>query len=426
MKNNVKKNIAGRADINNRQYLFQVVPFRGPVLKMGKGSFVYDTSGRKFLDMMSGQFSLVFGHSLPEFNDLISSQLDKIIHTSTAHLTEEVLTAVSDMASITGEPLTKTVFLSTGAEAVECALRYAKFFTKKKGIAAISAGYHGLTLAAQSLSFSGQYAVPPVSFSYHLPIPNHVTGGKKLFRQVEDCLDESRRLLNRYKDGMAAIIAEPVISVGGMIFPPKDYFLGLRKLADEAEALLIFDECQTGLARTGKWFAYQHYGIVPDILVTAKAAGLGLPVSAVTFNWKIAAAVEGKYIHFSSHQNDPLGAVVFSFLVSYIKKNGIMDKIKNSGDYLLLRLVELSREENWLIHPRGLGLMLGFDLPEKVFCGGRNPGEELTSCLEKNGVIIQAVRKGKTFRILPSYLISHDEIDLFINALKKSFRQIKR
>lgn len=413
-----------------KKYLFWIGPFRKIIIKAGKGSFVEDFNGQKYLDMMSGQFCLALGHCNPVFNKLIIKQLSKIIHTNTLTLTEEILMASKKLAELTNYRLSKTLFLSTGAEAVEAALRYAKIFTKKEGIVAVDSGYHGLTLATQSISMGGKYAMPKVPSSVIIPTPDFIHNKNKhqnINDFVKKIIAKSYNILKKYKGKIAAFIIEPVISVGGMIFPPKKYFNDLLSIVKEHKALLIFDECQTSFGRTGTWFGYQNYDIIPDILVFSKIAGLGLPVSGIILKEEIAKEIEGKSVHFSSHQNDPLSGAIVSFVVEYIKKNNLLKKIKQKGDYLLKKLTKLSRKEKFIQNPRGLGLMLGFDLPPEIFKNGMiNPGQELINILEKKGIMIQVIRQGKTVRILPNFLISYEEIDFFIKKLEEGIKELKR
>lgn len=378
--------------------------------------------------MMSGQFCLAFGHSYKPFNDVVKKQLTQIIHTNTLTLTEEVGRATAALASIVHPSLTKSILLSTGAEAVECAIRYAKFCTKKDGIVGIQAGYHGLTLATQSISSGGTYATPRIPYSYSIPTPDvhELSPHDTPESVVNRCLEQTRAQLASERGKIAAFVVEPVISVGGMFFPPAAYFQGLKAIAQEHEALFIFDECQTGLGRTGTWFGYEHTGVIPDILVVAKIAGNGLPVSTVTMSREIAGLIEEKFIHFSSHQNDALSAAVLEFVIEHMKQQNTLAGINEQGEYLLTRLDHLSRQEPWIERPRGLGLMIGFDLPAQLFTRGNNPGQDLILHMEERGVFIQAIRRGRTFRILPSYLINRREIDKFISVLDKSFRALRR
>ncbi len=410
----------------NKKNVFWIVPYREPVLSRGEGAWVEDTHGKRYLDLMSGQFSLPLGHSHPEHVQMLHTQAKKLLHTSTAYLSDDFLLGVEALNSITHSSLSKFTFLSTGAEAVEFALRYAKVFTKKEGVAALTHGYHGLTLQAQSLSMSGQYARPMVQGSHHLPTPTQelLMDHKAAKAHVADVIESSQRALKSAKGSLAALIVEPTISVGGMIFPPKGYFQGLQEIAHEHEALLVFDECQTGLGRTGKWFGYEDTGVVPDILVLAKGAGLGLPTSAVVMKKDIAEELEGNILHYSSHQNDPISGVSLAFLIEYVQKNNLLTHVTDMGVYLVEGLYKVAKKFPILKNPRGKGLMVAFDLSDACFTSTINSGQHLISLLEKNGVLIQTVRRGRTFRVLPAYTIKKNEVDFFLQALEKSLEEL--
>lgn len=410
-----------------KPYLFYLTPFNKPILRKGEGTWVEDVDGNRYLDLMSGQFSLPLGHAKKEFVEFLKTQAENILHTNNYYLTLEVLKGAKEVASLTSGDLKKVTFLSTGAEAIEFAIRHAKFYTQKEGIVSLTKGYHGLTLATQSISNEGIYAKPIVPKSYHIPVPDFInkSQGMDLEKYIDLVLEKSKKLLEEYKGQIAAFVLEPVISVGGMIFPPKKYFQGISKLIKEHNALLIFDECQTGLGRTGKWFGYEHFAILPDILVLAKSAGLGLPTSIVVMRDEIAAKLEGKIMHFSSHQNDPISGASVSFLINYIKQHLLLEKINKKGNYFINELIKLSKECPLLKNPRGLGLMIGFDLPKELFSDNFNPGKELSMLLEENGVLIQAVQRGHTFRVLPSYEISNEEIDYFTDVLKKCMKLLE-
>lgn len=398
------------------KYIFRLTPFHKPVMRKGKGVWLEDVDGNKYLDLMSGQFSLPFGHSQESFVELLNLKARKILHTNDYFLSEEVLFGAKELATITDKSLKKITFLSTGAEAIEFAIRHAKFYTGKEGVVSLTRGYHGLTLAAQSITNEGLYAKPMVPMSYHLPTPSFYEDDENF--DLDRYFNSVKKNLVSLKGKISAFVFEPVISVGGMIFPPKEFFVRLKKIAEEHEALFIFDECQTGFGRTGKWFGYEHMGVVPDILVLAKVAGIGFPTSIVVMKNDIATALEGKIMHFSSHQNDPISGATVEFLIQYMKKNNTLDTIIKVGSYLLQALTELSKEQLLLRYPRGLGFMVGFNLPEEIFKRDYNPGHELMNLLEENGILVQATRKGRVFRILPSYEITEQEIDVFTNTLK--------
>jgi len=421
-----KTPISEQMHADYKKYILNVAPFRVPIFDNGRGVHVTDLDGNTYLDLMSGQFCLPFGHAYEPFAKMISQQLRRLIHTNTLSLTTETLKGVKELASLSDNSLNKSILLSTGAEAVEAAIRFAKICTKKEGVVGISDGYHGLTLATQSISSGGIYAKPRVSQTYSIPTPHSSRSVDDNGIATIDYIQQAKQLLSDKKGTIAAFVVEPVISVGGMIFPHSSYFHELSKLAKDHEALLIFDECQTGLGRTGTWFGYQHYGVIPDVLVLAKIAGGGIPVSAVMVTDEVAAQIENVTVHFSSHQNDPLSGAILEFIISHMKSKKTLENVNKMGEYFLEQLISVSKTNPIIQNPRGLGLMLGFDLPSEYFIKGHNPGQELISLLEDRGVIIQAIRRGQTFRILPSYTIRQSDIDLFIEKLLSSITILKK
>lgn len=399
----------------DKEYLFTAVPYNSFILTKGEGTWVYDEQGRKYLDLNAGQFCLCFGHNDPGLQQVVLSQMKKIYHTNTATLTPEVLQAARDMAGITGGELTKTIFLSTGSEANECALRYARFATGKAGVIAFKNGYHGLTLGSQHLTMGGIWAQPR---------DERYNGYLEDF-DVQSLRSAIERILQAKNGNVCAVMVEPVLGVGGVLLPSKEFFRRLREICTEKGLLLIFDECQTGFGRTGEWFAYQRLGVEPDILVCAKSMGGGMPVSSVTFNKRLAQRLEGKYIHFSSHQNDPLACAVVSYIIDTMKKNRCLEHNREMGDYLLAELKKLAAAHPLLREPRGMGLMLGFDFPDEALAADPGLTRRFLTRLQEEGVLLQAIRRGKTFRLSPSFIITREEIDFLISKLDKVLAELE-
>lgn len=410
------------------KYLFGATEFSNAIIEYGKGSFVWDTEGKRYLDLNCGQFCTVFGHAYEPLNEVVVNQIKKITHTNTMQLSTSVMEAAKLMAEINDQQLSKTIFLSTGAEANECALRYVKFITGKEKVLYLEQGYHGLTLATQSITMGGEWARPKVQGSIGVMTPDmpYRPEGMSESEFIEICIKDIEDKIEKNRGEIAAFFVEPILGAGGMVILPKAYLEAVRKICDENDIVLIFDECQTGFGRTGEWFAYQHYNVVPDILVCAKAMGAGFPVSSVTFKRELAARIEGKISHFSSHQNDPLACEIVCFVINTIKNNKVLEGNKEKGKYILERLKEIEKESKILTFPRGIGLMMAFDINIKYLGDNRETTRALIKSLEKDGVILQAIKKGVTFRILPNYLTSYEEIDYFIETLKKNILDIEK
>jgi 4-aminobutyrate aminotransferase-like enzyme len=396
------------------QYVFQITEFVTPILDHADGCFVFDMDGNKYLDLNSGQFCACLGHNNIEFRKTVYDQLGKIYHTNTAALSPEVFFAARSVAEVMGGDLKKTIFLSTGSEANECALRYARFITGRNVIVGINKGYHGLTLGSQTLSMSGIWARPRDENNFFI-----------------DCEDKDpeqtiKNFVDQTHNDIAAIIIEPIIAVGGMIYLTRKFLRALRQACDKYKILLIFDECQTGFGRTGSWFAFQYFGVYPDIIVCAKSMGLGIAVSSVTFAENIAREIEGRITHFSSHQNDPLSCAITSFLIETIKKENFLEEIDKKGRYFLDQLTYISTRHPLLIDPRGIGLMLAFDFEHKRVSDHPEISKKFLKDIESRGVLLQAVRRGRTFRLLPAYIIKMQEIDFFLTQLEDSLSSIEK
>lgn len=409
-----------------KDYLFNATPYIAPILDFGRGSFVWDVDGNKYLDLNSGQFCLSFGHDYEPFFNVVLKQMKRIYHTNTSTLTPEVYFAARDMAEIMGGELCKTFFLSTGSEANECALRYAQFATHRNVILCLDIGYHGLTLGSQAATMGGKWAMPHIPSFISVSTPDFIHSRTELSEEdfVDTKIIELKKLFADKGDSIAAFILEPIIGVGGMVQIPEKYLMEARALCDEYGALLIFDECQCGFARSGDWFVFQQANVQPDIVTTAKAMGMGLAVSAVTFSKTVAQQVEGKLIHFSSHQNDPVSSAIVSFVINEIKRLNILKRNRENGLYLLSRIQEICGQVDFLVNPRGVGLMCAFDIDDQVITEYRDFSSRFISQLLRNGILIQSIRQGRTFRIMPSYLTDHDEIDFIKDMVIMSAKEM--
>lgn len=390
-------------------YLIPVMPFVEKQISYGKGSYLYDIGGKKYLDLNAGQFCAVLGHSNEAVLDAIYSKINKLIHTSTNLISSEVVQCSRNIHRISGDMVASCLLLSTGAEVIEFCLRYAKHIQNKDGIICFDKGYHGLTLGAQSVTFSGIHARPHVKNVYPVPIPNNET--------LELTLAHLEKILQ--SNEIAAILLEPIVSVGGMLFPPAEWFHGVRELCDQYRTLLILDECQTGFGRTGNWFAYQTYGFVPDMVATAKGIGLGFPVALAMFRNTLLPPPSHSYsmTHYSSHQNDSFAASVINAGLDYIEKNNLLSDITRNGAYFLRQLANLTEVNCHVTNARGCGLMLGVDLYFESTKDYRHIYKKLNEKMLERGVIIQGTNGGRTLRFLPDYLIKSTYIDYAIEVL---------
>lgn len=402
----------------SRDTVIPVLNYRKPILKSGKGSVVRDTDGKEYLDLNSGQFCSIFGHSYPGFQEVFENILNGIQDTDTSTLSEPVITATTKLQEISGNMRARSLLLSTGAEANECALKYAKFLKKRDGIVAFSLGYHGLTHGTAGYSMSRDRIRPRMEKSYVITTPKSFPD--EIDYEAEDLsIKELANLIDLYGSDIAAVILEPIVSGGGFYFPSASFFHSVIKLCRDNDILFILDECQTGIARTGDWFYFQKLDIIPDIVVTAKALGGGFPVSAVMMNSNTIGDDQFQMQYFSSHQNEPFAGSIVSFVIGEIERLNLLNSNSSKGAILRKSLEEVDIEEACISNIRGIGMMNAFDLviPEKY------PSIQfgdifIQNCLEQ-GLLLQHCNFGKTVRLLPNYMISEKDIDRLTSSLKK-------
>ena len=391
-------------------YLIPIIPFHEQVLSLGKGSYVYDVHGKKYLDLNSGQFCTILGHSNEELAECVKSSALMLVHTSSGMVSDAAIAASFKLNRISGDMDARSITLSTGAEAVEFAIRYAKHITRKNGLICFNKGYHGLTLGTQSITFGGRYALPLVNDVFSMAVPE---GG-----DYSDNIDEFELIVRKYKDTVAAVVVEPIVSVGGMIFPDDEYFRAVFSICKANDILFILDESQTGFGRTGKWFCYQHIGIVPDMVICSKGIGLGFPVAVVLFSEVLCQKSQITMTHYSSHQNDPFAANIINFGIDYIEKNRLLESNSEKGVLFLDKLQELCDCNELFVNPRGRGMMLGVDL----FVDGIDDYRALYSRVYNEtadkGLLIQGTDGGRVLRFLPDYLISEEAMDFCIEVLR--------
>jgi len=407
------------------RFLIPVQPFMDNVIVRSEGSWLIDADGNRILDLASGQFCTILGHNHPAIVKRVTDELQNVLHTGSQYVTESVLRAARQVAEIAPAALENVIFLSTGSEANEFAIRVAKSYTDRTGVVGFDRGYYGITLATRSLSSisSGHLdASPTVPETFQLLSPAQGHCAVRIDCRTCDlsCLDTSIRLLGHRSDNVAAIIVETVVSAGGMIFPTPEYFAQVRAWADEIGALLIVDEAQTGFGRCGKWFDCENLGLRPDILVFSKTSGNGYPVAGVLISRQITERLLDRgFHHLSSHQNDPLAAAAVSAVIDTIRQESYLDVARDIGAYFIEKLRGLEREHAIVAGVRGRGLMLAFELVESK--ESLKPAADLLvpfvlSCKER-GVHLTFTYHEGAIRIIPGITLTRDEIDFALGVM---------
>lgn len=407
-------------------YVLMAMPYADEVLVEGRGCTVRDADGKVLLDLASGMFCCVLGHNDPKFIERIIEQIREQLHTGTQFLSPAVLEASYKLAQVVPRPLQKSIFFSTGTEANEFAFRVAKAYTGRTGIMGLSRGYYGTSLATKScsslFSHSLKDSLPTVPESFRLPITSQCA---TCFSGVTSscgfpCLHSVESWINDWSN-VAAVIVEPVLSAGGMLFPPPEYLTLLKKMVTEHGALFIVDEAQTGFGRTGKWFAIEHHGVVPDILTLSKSVGNGFPVAAVITTAEIADKVVGDGLwNLSSHQSDPVAAAAVSAVIDIVTEEKLLSRAQESGEYFTDRLRNLAIKQPALMNVRGQGLMIGFDiLPHDPEFGSAVANRFMYAC-RRRGVHLTYGYGSINVRIIPPLVITRSEIDFAIEVIEAS------
>jgi 2,2-dialkylglycine decarboxylase (pyruvate) len=402
--------------------------FAPVIIEHARGSYIYDAEGRAILDFTSGQMSAILGHSHPEIVEAVTHSAGHLAHLFSGMLSWPVVRLAETMAEILPEPLSRSIFLSTGAESNEAAIRLAKLVTGGHEIVAFAQSWHGMTGAAASATYAhgrrGYGPAQPGSFAIPAPNSYRPAFGDPAHYDWKAELDYGFDLVDRQSTGgLAAFIAEPILSSGGLLDLPEGYLAALKSHCERRGMLLILDEAQTGLCRTGSMFAFERDGIVPDILTLSKTLGAGLPLSATVTSPAIEeAAYEKGFLFYTTHVNDPLPAVVGLKVIEILLRDRMAERVRVAGARLEDGLQAIMQRHPNVGDVRGRGLLLGLEIVKDR--ESREPdherGDRITAkCLEL-GLSMNVVRlpgMGGVFRIAPPLTVSDDEIDLGLSIL---------
>lgn len=407
--------------------------FERRMIDRAAGSFVYDTAGEPILDFTSGQMSALLGHSHPDIVDTVREQIGRLDHLFSGMLSPPVVELSKRLGSMIPK-LEKVLLLSTGGESNEAAIRIAKLVTGKHEIVAFSKSWHGMTgLAAAATYSAGRRGYGPASVgSFAIPAPNayrprftHADGSHDWKTELDDAF---ALIDSQSTGGLAAFIAEPILSSGGLIELPAGYLAALREKCDEREMLLILDEAQTGVGRTGHMFAFQRDGVTPDILTLSKGLGAGLPLSAVLTSRKIEeTAYQRGFLFLTTHVSDPLPAKVGLTVIDVIERDGLVKRARISGARLRAGLGALQQRFSCIGDVRGRGLLLGIEIVKDrasrtpdLEMSDRIAAEAMTRGLSMN--IVKVPEMGAVFRVAPPLTISDDEIDAGLEIMEQAFK----
>ena len=406
------------------------------VVESGKGCIVKDVDGNEFIDFNSGLVCLNVGHNHPKVVSAIKSQCDRFLHYSnTDFYYEEVVDLADRLAHITpGSPEKKVFFGNSGAEAIEAAVKLAKWHSRRQLFIAFISAFHGRTVGA--LSFTSSKPTQRRSFFPLMPGVTHVPYGycyrcpyKLTFPECHywcvDFIDEY--VLQKYipPEDTAAILVEPVQGEGGYVVHPPEYHQRLKKLADKYGLLFIDDEVQSGMGRTGKWFAIEHWGVEPDIICTSKALASGLPLGACIAKAKVMDWVPGS--HASTFGGNPLSCVAASAVIDVIKEEKLLENATKQGAYIMKRLNELKEKNEIVGDVRGKGLMVGMEIVEDKESKKPAPQKvtEIMMRSWKRGVNVISCG-ASTIRIAPPLIITKELVDSALDIIEDTVRQVEK
>ncbi len=406
--------------------------FTPEIIARAAGSYLWTESGRKLLDFTSGQMSAILGHSHPEIVATVQKSVATLDHLFSGMLSRPVVDLARRLADSLPDPLEKVLLLTTGAESNEAALRLAKLVTGRFETVSFSGSWHGMTQGAAGATYSsGRNGYGPVApGNFAIPTPNPYRpdfvdeGGALDWRRQ---LDHSFAMIDAQSVGsLAACLVEPILSSAGIIEPPVGYLAALQGKCRERGMLLILDEAQTGLCRTGDWYAFQRDGVVPDILTLSKTLGAGLPLAAVITTAEIEqTARERGFLFYTTHVSDPLVAAVGNTVLDVLEREEMAAQAASKGQLLRDGLLDIRSRHPLVGDVRGRGLLQGVELvlDRATKQGSDTLGADVTRrCLELglHMNVVQLRGMGGTFRIAPPLTSSADELGLGLEILDQA------
>ena len=373
------------------------------VLDHGDGVHLYDMDGKEYLDFCAGIAVFALGYNNQRYNDALKAQIDKLIHTSNYYYNVPAIEAARKMKEVSG--MDRVFFTNSGAESIEGAIKaarkyaYLKDGTTDHEIIAMEHSFHGRTMGALSVTGNPKYreAFEPMI-------------GNIRFAKMNDF----ESVLSQVTDKTCAILFETVQGEGG-IYPAEEEFMKkVKALCEEKDILLILDEIQCGMGRTGYMYAWQKYGVKPDIMTTAKALGCGVPVGAFLMTEKVAQHSLTSGDHGTTYGGNPLAAAAINVVLDLFRENHIIDNVQKTGAYLEEKLNGLAEKYDVIETRRGIGMMQGLVFKVPV-------GPVINKALEKGLILINA--GSDIIRFVPPLVITKEDVDQMIGILTESIEE---
>lgn len=372
----------------------------------GEGAYLYDSNQQQYLDALSGIAVCGLGHAHPAITKTISEQAAKLLHTSNLYQIEKQQTLADQLCEISG--LSRVFFSNSGAEANEAAIKIARLYghnnnIKNPNIIVMENSFHGRTMA--TLSATGNRKVQA---GFEPLVQGFVRAPYNNIEAINNIADNN--------NDVVAILVEPIQGEGGVNIPEQNYLNQLREICDQNNWLLMLDEIQTGMGRTGEWFAFQHNKILPDVMTLAKALGNGVPIGACLANEK-AGEVLRVGNHGSTFGGNPLMCATASTVINTIQSEGLISNARQMGDYLLKSFNEKLGALDGVRDIRGQGLMIGIELdPEQLTENLKHECARLVKLALEKKLLIN-VTAGNVIRLLPPLILNQQQADTIVNTV---------
>lgn len=362
------------------------------VMARGEGCWLWDTQGRRYLDLTAAQGVAMLGHSHPVLSEAIANQAHTLISCPNFFYQETRARFVDKLASVLPGHLQHVFLANSGAEAIDGAIKFARLATGRTGLVAAMRSFHGRSVGAVSLTWEPKYRKPfePLLEVTHVPYNN------------------LEKLAEAVTEATACVVLEVVQGEGGVNIGDAAYLQGAQQLCRERGALLVLDEIQTGFGRTGRWFGFEHHGLEPDIICLAKGLGAGFPMGAIAYTEQVQAALYAG-AHGTTFGGNPLACAAGLAAIQVYQEDRLIEQAESRGRFLLDRLNTLLQNRTIVREIRGVGLMVGIELREKA-------GKYLKALMEDHGVL--ALPAGSNvLRLLPPLVISEEEIEIGVQAI---------
>ncbi|HUL62649.1 MAG TPA: acetylornithine transaminase [Methanocella sp.] len=389
--NNLGRAPGEGAVAKDAKFVFQTYGRQPVVLVRGQGALVWDADGREYVDCVAGIAVNNLGHCHPKVVAAVQGQVAKLMHTSNLYYNELQPALAEKLAQISG--MDRVFFCNSGTESIEAALKLARKWSENTGFIATQHCFHGRTMGALSITDKERYRKP---FEPLVPGASFVPYG------------DANAIREEIDADTAAVIIEPVQGEGGVNIPPKDYLKEVRKICDKAGIALIFDEVQTGMGRTGKWFGKDHFGVKPDIMCVAKGVAGGFPMGVMMATEDVASSFT-KGDHAATFGGNPLACAAALATIQATEEEHLVERSRDMGNYMKGELAKRCKQD-FVDHVRGLGLMIGVQL--------KQDGNPLVDKARDRGILINCTSE-TVLRFVPPFVITKDEVNRVVDVVSQ-------